>query len=103
MRRISIGISAVVLVFSAVQLSAQSAKPVSLGIAAGAAIPVGDFSDSFNTGYNGTVSLGFSSIGTPLGLRVEGMYNKFLGRNDNTIFNQPDSRIIGGTANLVYA
>ena len=103
MRRISIGLSAVVLAFSAVQLSAQSAKPVSLGIAAGAAIPVGDYANIFNTGYNGTVSLGFSSVGTPLGLRIEGMYNKFLGRNDNTIFNQPDERIIAGTANVVYS
>lgn len=103
MRRISIGLSVVVLAFSAVQLYAQSAKPVSLGIAAGAAIPVGDFSDSFNTGFNGTASLGFSSIGTPLGFRVEGMYNKFSGRNDNTILNQADARIIAGTANLVYA
>ena len=103
MRRILIGLSAAALTFSAVQLSAQSPKPVSLGIAAGAAIPVGDYANVFNTGYNGTVSLGFSSVGTPLGLRIEGMYNKFLGRNDNAIFNQPDSRIIAGTANLVYA
>jgi hypothetical protein len=102
MRRILIGLSVAALTLSGVQLSAQSAKPVSFGIAAGAAIPVGDFADSFNTGFNGTVSLGFSSVGTPLGLRVEGMYNKFPGRDD-TIFNQPDSRIIGGTANLVYA
>ena len=102
MRRILIGLSAAALTFSAAQLSAQSPKPVSLGIAGGAAIPVGDFADSFNTGYNGTVSLGFSSVGTPLGFRVEGMYNKFLGRDD-TIFDQPDSRILGGTANLVYS
>ena len=87
---------------SGAQLSAQSGKPVSLGIAAGAAIPVGDFADAFNTGYNGTVGLGLSSVGTPLGVRFEGMYNKFLGRNDLRV-NQPDSRVIAGTANLVYS
>lgn len=84
------------------QLSAQSGKPVTLGIAAGAAIPVGDFADAFNTGYNGTIGIGLSSVGTPLGVRFEGMYNKFPGRNDISV-NQPDSRIIAGTANLVYS
>ena len=83
-------------------LSAQSARPVTLNIAGGAAIPVGDLSDGFNTGYNGTIGLGLSSIGTPLGLRFEGMYNKFGGRDDLGV-NQPDARIIAGTANIEYS
>src|SRR5438105_1521561 len=62
-------------------LPAQSAKPVTLDLAAGAAIPVGDFSDGFNTGFNGTAGLGLSSIGSPVGIRLEGMYNKFGGRD----------------------
>ncbi|HEY4954189.1 MAG TPA: hypothetical protein VII02_04825, partial [Gemmatimonadaceae bacterium] len=59
-------------------------------------------SDSWSTGYNGTIALGLSSVGSPLGLRFEGSYNKFIGRND-TFNNQPDYRIIDGTANVVYA
>jgi hypothetical protein len=90
------------ITLSGAQLSAQSVKPVTLNIAGGAAIPVGDLSDGFNTGYNGTVGLGLSSIGTPLGIRFEGMYNKFSGRDDLGV-NQPDARIIGGTANLEYS
>lgn len=101
MRRILIGLSAAALTFSAVQLSAQSPKPVSLGIAAGAAIPVGDYANSYNTGYNGTVSLGLSSIGSPIGVRFEGMYNKIMGRAD--VGNPTDERIIAGTANVVYS
>jgi len=84
------------------ELAAQSPKPVTLGIAGGAAIPVGDFADVYNTGFNGTVGLGLTSVGTPLGIRFEGMYNKFSGRDD-LLINQPDSRIVGGTANLVYS
>lgn len=100
MRRIWIGLAATAAILTGAQLSAQSPKPVTLGLAAGAAIPVGDIADFANTGYNGTVSLGLSSLGTPLGIRFEGMYNKLLGRND--VGNQPDLRILGGTANLVY-
>ena len=72
MRKILMGLTAVAVMMTGVQLSAQSSKPVSLGIAGGVAIPVGDFSDAYNTGYNGTVALGLSSFGSPLGLRFEG-------------------------------
>jgi hypothetical protein len=100
MRRIWIGLAVTATSLIGVQLSAQASKPVTIGIAAGAAIPLGDLADAYNTGYNGTVSLGLSSIGTPIGIRFEGMYNKFLGRDDT--FNEPDARVIAGTANLVY-
>jgi hypothetical protein len=101
MRRIWITLTACAVIFTGSQLSAQSPKPVSIGLAVGAAIPVGDLADFTNTGYNGTASLGLSSLGTPVGIRFEGMYNKFLGRDDVSL-NQPDMRVVAGTANLVY-
>lgn len=101
MRKICMGMLAVAVMMTGVNLSAQSSKPVSFGIAGGAAIPFGDFSDVNKTGYNGTVALGFSPVGFPLGLRFEGAYNKFPGRSD--IGTHADVRIIAGTANLVYA
>lgn len=55
---------------------AQSAKAVSIGISGGVAIPVSDLGNDFSTGYNGTVSLSLNSVGTPLGIRFDGMYNK---------------------------
>lgn len=100
MRRIWIGLVIAGVSLAGAQLSAQSPKPLTVGIAGGAAIPLGDLADLYNTGYNGTVSLGLSSLGTPLGLRFEGMYNKVLGRDD--VGNPPDARIVAGTANLVY-
>jgi hypothetical protein len=106
MRKTWIGLTSAAVLLTGVQLSAQSMKPVTLGIAVGAAIPIGDFANAYNTGYNGTVGLGLSSVGSPVGLRFEGMYNKFLGRNDiggDPHANQPDSRVIAGTANLVYS
>jgi hypothetical protein len=100
-KQILTGLVSAAAIFAGSPLSAQYAKPVTLNIAAGAAIPVGDLSDGFNTGYNGTVGLGLHSMGTPLGIRFEGMYNK-LGAKDELV-NQPDIKIIGGTANLEYS
>ncbi len=80
--------------------SAQSTKPVSLGISAGAAIPISDLANDYKTGYNGTVSLGFNSYGSPLGFRVDGMYNSLSAKDFVSL---PDIKILGGTANIVYA
>lgn len=80
--------------------SAQSAKPVSIGISAGAAIPVSDLADNFSTGWNGTVSLGLNSVGTPLGLRFDAMYNGLSAKDEIDL---PDIKIAGANANLVYA
>jgi hypothetical protein len=99
MKKLISGLAAAALIFGASTLPAQSA--VNIGIAAGAAIPVGDFADFVKTGYNGTVFLGIKPALSPVGFRVDGMYNKFLGRNDLGA-DHPDASIIGGTANLVY-
>ena len=74
-------------------------KSVQLGIAAGASLPVSDLSDVANTGFNGTVTLGFTPTLIPLGIRIDGAYNQWGGKS-----------IIGGgnlhstslTGNLVY-
>lgn len=80
--------------------SAQSTKPISLGISAGASIPVSDLGDDYNTGWNGTVSLGFNSYGSPIGFRVDGMYNSMSPQDG---VNLPDVKISSANANLVYA
>lgn len=109
MKRITLAVGTLaVLALSATTSSAQSAKAISLGISAGAAIPVGDFGEDYTTGYNGTVSLMFKSIGSPIGLRVDGMYNKLSVKDDRTIsipgFGIVDAAVImGANANLVYS
>jgi opacity protein-like surface antigen len=102
MKRISLAAAALGLAaLTATAASAQSTKPVSLGISAGASIPMGDFGDIYQTGYNGTVSLGLNSM-SPLGLRIDGMYNKFTDRGD-LVVPRPDYTIMGANANLIYA
>lgn len=109
MKRISLAVATLAaLTLSAPVSSAQSAKAISLGISGGAAIPVGDFGEDYTTGYNGTVSLMFKSIGSPIGLRVDGMYNKLSVKDDRTItlpgFGIVDAAVImGANANLVYS
>ena len=102
MKRTSVTIAAMALAIFSSASMAQSTKPVSLGISGGASIPVGDFADIYSTGFNGTVSLGLNSYGSPIGFRVDGMYNGFNDRSD-LIVPRPNYRIIAGTANLVYA
>ena len=108
MRRISLAVAALAaLALSATTSSAQSAKAISLGISGGAAIPVGDFGEDYTTGYNGTVSLMFRSIGSPIGLRVDGMYNKMSVKDDRVIslpgLGAVDAAVVtSANANLVY-
>ena len=113
MKAISKGISLALATVAAIALfgstsSAQSAKALSLGISGGAAIPLGDFGDFYTTGYNGTVSLMFKSVGTPVGIRIDGMYNK-MSLKDDAIITIPDSglvesaSILSANANLVYS
>lgn len=81
---------------------AQSAKAVSVGISGGAAIPVSDLGEDYSTGYNGTISLSLNSVGTPLGIRFDVMYNKLSVRDDRLV-SLPDIAITSANANLVYA
>jgi opacity protein-like surface antigen len=108
MKKIIFTVAALAAVaLSASASSAQSNKAISLGISGGAAIPVSDLGEDFNTGYNGTVSLMFRSVGSPIGLRVDGMYNRMSVKNDRTIgipgFGVLDAiAISSANANLVY-
>jgi hypothetical protein len=58
------------------QVSAM-AKPVQIGIAGGAALPTSDLSETANTGFNGTLAVGFNPVMVPVGIRVDGAYNQF--------------------------
>ncbi len=108
-KRISFALTAfAALAVFASASSAQSAKAISVGISGGAAIPLDDFGDFYTTGYNGTASLMLNSVGTPLGIRIDGMYNKLSVKDDASITIPgvgvvDNTTILGANANLVYA
>jgi hypothetical protein len=72
-------------------------KPVQIGVALGAAIPLSDFGDGFSTGYNGTVTVGLNPRLIPLGIRIDGAYNHFDVKDA-----AGSAHITSVTGNLVY-
>ena len=81
--------------------TAQAQSPVKLGIAGGVALPVSDLADSHELGYNGTVTLGVNAPLFPLGLRVDGMFNRMAG-NDDALVGAPDLDVSSVNANVTY-
>jgi hypothetical protein len=86
-------------------VSAQ--KTYAFGFGGGAAIPVGTLSDTQKTGFNGMVSLALGGADLPIGIRIDGIYNKF----PHSEKLQPQSgapnvhsfRVAGLLGNLLYA
>jgi hypothetical protein len=108
MKRLSLALAAVAMAAFTTTASAQSSKGLSLGISGGAAIPAGDFADLYTTGYNGTVSIMMKSVGSPIGLRIDGTYNRLSVKDDAFIalpgFGEIESAsIASANANIVYA
>ena len=88
-----LGLCALALVTTAAPVFAQ--KP-SIGIAAGISMPQGDFKDVAANGLNGTVAIGLGMPMLPVGLRLEGGYDRFG-------FNDDAEAIIGESGNWSLA
>lgn len=78
--------------------TAEAQRPFSIGLSAGAAIPLSDLSDSHKVGYNAAAHLGINMPASPIGFRLEGFYNSFQGD-----FMNEEARIAGGNVNITYA
>jgi opacity protein-like surface antigen len=85
----------------AVVLGAQAAhaQAMSFGVGGGVVIPTGTLGDGNSTGWSGSALVRVQPAGSPLGLQVDAFYTRFglEGGVDG------HSRLIGGTANAVYA
>ena len=69
--------SALAILSVAVPAVATAQASTSFGVAAGASVPVGNFSDAVNTGYHAMAMLNISAPLSPVGFRVDGMFNEF--------------------------
>ncbi|HJQ09446.1 MAG TPA: hypothetical protein VJ840_00270 [Gemmatimonadaceae bacterium] len=76
----------------------SSVKPVEFGISGGAALPTSDLSDGANTGFNLTGTIGWNPQMIPLGIRVDGAYNRFGLKGGAS----GDIHFTSVTGNLVY-
>ena len=85
----------------AVMLSAQAAhaQGMSFGFGGGVVVPTGTLSDGTSTGYTGSALVRLQPPASPVGFQVDAFYTRFdlQGGVDG------HSRMIGGTANAVFA
>ena len=79
-------------------------KTYALGAGGGGAIPVGRLSDTQSTGYNGIVVLAIGVAELPIGIRFDGIYNKFAFRTAPVgSAAASDLRVVAAVGNLLFA
>ncbi len=83
--------------------AAQVSKPMTIGVSAGLSAPIGNLGKGYETGYHLAGSLGFQQRQSPLGFRVEGMFNQFQASSGSVnlkIFNLTGNVVVS-PANLL--
>ena len=99
MKRTLVGSALVLSAIAAAAMPAHAQRRTTIGFAAGASVPVGDLGDATSTGFHALGTLAISgSAATPLGFRVDGMYNSLSGKSSG-----PDLTIWTVNGNLVFA
>jgi hypothetical protein len=85
-------------------LAAQETPRPTFGLAGGISFPTGDFGSGFKSGYDISAFVGFHPATSPVGLRLEGMYDRFDADGNNplgihrNVFAGTGNVILGGTA-----
>ena len=87
------------MALASLPFEARAQNPVQLGIAGGVSLPKSDLSDVSDVGFNGTVTVGITSVLIPLGIRIDGAYNQFAIKDDVGDGNISFTSVTG---NLVY-
>ena len=99
MRRILVSSALALIATSSVALTAHAQRRTAFGFAAGATVPVGDLGDGTSTGFHALGTLAISGTATtPLGFRIDGMYNSLSGKSSG-----PGVNIWTVNGNLVFA
>src|SRR5688572_33206769 len=86
--------------------SAGAAPAVAQGgarfsVGGGLSVPLSDFADAVGTGFHGLAAVGFQPANFPVGIQVDGMFQRF-GVDDDAVFGDGNFRLLQGTANAVY-
>ena len=74
-------------------------KPVQIGVAAGAAVPVSDLGTSFSTGFNVTGTIAINIPLLPVGFRIDAAYNQFGAKGASNV----KAKIAGVTGNVLFS
>jgi opacity protein-like surface antigen len=78
---------------------AQAQTGMSLGLGGGAAMPTGTLANGNTTGWSSQLVARVKPGASPVGLQLDGFYNRF-GLEGGI---EGNSRLLGGTANAVFA
>jgi hypothetical protein len=100
-RKFGISVAVIALLTVAGAANAQVAtilKPVQIGAAVGAAIPVSDLGNSFSTGFSVTGTIGINVPLLPIGFRIDAAYNQFSAKGASNV----NAKIAGVTGNVVF-
>jgi len=98
MKRLPVPLLAVVfLLFAAARADAQGTSGLHFGFEGGISYPQGITKDSFDNGWNGGALLVWNPPVIPVGLRVDGSYNRL----DAATATSGNAQILAGTANVV--
>jgi hypothetical protein len=84
------------MLLTAPALRAQGAE---FSIGAGATVPLDTYGDVVKTGYHGLVGVSFAPSSFPLGIQIDGTYDRL---KQEASVGDRTSQIIQGTANLIY-
>jgi hypothetical protein len=98
--------TSVLLLLSSMAFSppALGQKTYALGVGGGGAIPVGKLSDTQSMGYNGLVVLAIGVADLPIGVRFDGVYNKFQYRTAPVGSpSASDLHVAAALGNLIFA
>jgi hypothetical protein len=88
-------------VLSSTRATAQTIthSPIQFGVMGGASFPTGSFNNNLNVGWNAGALLNFGFVNSPVGLRVDGVWNQFHFKN---VSDSPRFRVLDATADAVF-
>jgi hypothetical protein len=82
---------------AAVSATAGGQRPLTLNVGGGVSLPVAHFHNVANIGWHALASIGVSTYMQPLGLRLDGAYNRFSAKSGG-----PTPAVTSGTLNFTY-
>jgi opacity protein-like surface antigen len=79
------------------------AQGATFSLGGGLTVPLSDLGEETGTGFHGLAAVSFQPPGSPIGIQVDGMFQR-LGADDHPVFGDVDAsfQIIQGTANAIY-
>lgn len=78
---------------------AAHAQGAEFSLGGGATVPLSTFGDFAKTGFHGLVAISFAPSSFPLGIQIDGMYQRL--KQEDIVGNR-SNQILQGTGNLIY-